>query len=592
VTQPNYLQNLRRAFTVGAAFASFMAAPTLATAANPAKSPYPLDAPSLAQGQALFTQWCASCHLIARDAIGPPLGGVTQILTRTELLRQIRQPEAVIASGNPRAAALFQRYKVMMPAFTALSEAQIITILAYLDNETTHSQIKPLAVNLDPSLKDAGRFAPPVQKSGIVIELEDFIQVPLAPNRRPDKGIATLRASPTLDGALFISDQMGVIYRVKNREVRVFLDIRDRLPNFAYEPGIGTGLGSFTFHPDFLRNGLLYTTHAEPTKKNPAINDDWYAQIPLAESASPTLHWVLSEWRLTDPASVIFTGTRREVLRLKTPTTAHGCQDIAFAPIRDQQDPDYGLLFIGVGDGGAVNLKMPELAHTPRSLLGTLMRIDPRGHNAPNGQYGIPKDNPFASQADPLARPEIWAWGFRNPHRMCWDLTYGKRLLLTDIGEANVEEINLIEKGGDYGWNKIEGSSRIDVMRDAKVVYPATAAELARYRLPLGSLDHTDARAISGGFVYLGPIKVLQHKYIFGDIVTGRLFYMKVDASLADTQIYELNIVRDGLATSLATLANTKRAHLRIGYDEPTGDMYIMTKEDGWLRRVTTAYPR
>ena len=129
-------------------------------------------------------------------------------------------------------------------------------------------------------------------------------------------------------------------------------------------------------------------------------------------------------------------------------------------------------------------------------------------------------------------------------------------------------------------------------MRDAKVVPPATAAELAPYRLPFGAYDHTDGRAISGGFVYRGPIEALQHNYIFGDIVTGRLFFMRMDERLTDTTIYELNVEREGVATSIATLAHTKRAHLRIGYDEQTGDLFFMTKEDGRVRRVTKGFTR
>ena len=530
--------------------------------------------------------------MLDRDGIGPPLGGVTRALTQAELLRHVRDPAAVIASGNLRANALFRRYKVVMPPFGALPEDQIVAVLAHIDRETERSKITPFAVDLTPPTGKEVRLIPPVEKSPLVIELDDFVQIPLAPNRRPDKGIATLRSSPRKDGAVFISDQMGVIYRVKDRKVAVFLDIRGQFPAFVFEPGIATGLGSFAFHPDFLSNGRFYTTHAEITPSKPAINDAWYEQVDIPDKGTPPLYWILSEWHSDDPTADRFAGTRREVLRLKTPTTAHGCQDIAFAPVTDRNDPDYGLLFIGVGDGGSVNLKMPELAHTPRSLLGTLLRIDPRGKNAPTGGYGIPADNPFTHSSDPLARPEIWAYGFRNPHRMCWDHSDGKRLILTDVGESNVEEINLIEKGGDYGWNKIEGPARVDVMRDAKVVHPATAAELAPYRLPFGAYDHTDGRAISGGFVYTGPIEALRHLYIFGDIVTGRLFFMRMDAKLADPKVYELNVEREGVATSIAALSHTKRAHLRIGYDEQTGDLFFMTKEDGRVRRVTKAFTR
>lgn len=232
------------------------------------------------------------------------------------------------------------------------------------------------------------------------------MQIPTVTGHPPDKGIATLRSSPANDGAFFVSDQMGLIYRVHDRRPEVFLDVRQFLPEFVFAPGIGTGLGSFAFHPDFLTNGLFYTTHAEAFPGPPAINDGEFDEREfdytiLAPTVTPPLQWVLSEWHATDNNAPKFTGTRREVLRLNTPTTAHGCQDMAFAPITDPTDPDYGMLYLGIGDGGSNNLKRPELCHDPRSILGTLFRIDPLGHNAPNGQYGIPPDNPFAAATDP-----------------------------------------------------------------------------------------------------------------------------------------------------------------------------------------------
>ncbi len=590
-----FLHRIRELVVLGAVTSACFAAKAPAPAAPPLLSPppsYPRDEVTLGQGRTLFTQLCAGCHVLDRDGIGPPLGGVTRVLTQTELLRHIRNPAALIEAGNLRANALFRRYKVVMPPFEALPEDQLVAILAHLDFESEKSKLAPFAVDLTPPTGKEVRLIPPVEKSSLVIELEEWAEIPLAPNRRPDKGIATLRSSPRKDGAVFISDQMGVIYRVKDRKAEVFLDIRGQFPAFVFEPGIATGLGSFAFHPDFPRNGLFYTTHAEITPSKPAINEAWYEKVVIPDKGTPPLYWILSEWHANDPMADRFAGSRREVLRLKTPTTAHGCQDIAFAPVTDRRDPDYGLLFLGVGDGGSVNLKLPDLAGTPRSLLGALLRIDPRGKNAPGGGYGIPADNPFAHSADPLARPEIWAYGFRNPHRMCWDLSYGKRLIVADIGESNAEEVNLIEKGGDYGWNKLEGLARVDVMKDAKVVQPATPVELAPYRPPLGAYDHTDGRAISGGFVYRGPIEALQHHYIFGDIVTARLFFMRMDEKQSDGKIYELNVERDGAATSIAALSHTKRAHLRIGYDEHTGDLFFMTKEDGRVRRVTKAFAR
>jgi mono/diheme cytochrome c family protein len=554
-----------------------------------------LQAAEPESGQTLFAQNCASCHLLTGDAIGPPLGGITSQLSDAELLTQITQPDQVIASGDPRANALFRRYKVVMPSFAMLGETKIRAIIAYLAAETERQSLKPFAVDFDAANRPITRLIPPVAKSNLVIELEDFVQIPTVDGHPGDKGIATLRTDPRGAGAFFVSDQMGLLYRVKNRRPEVYLDVREFLPQFVFAPGIGTGLGSFAFHPNFLTNGLFYTTHAEAFPGPPAINDGEFDErefdyTVLAPTVTPPLQWVLSEWHVDDVAAAQFSGTRREVLRLNTPTTAHGCQDMAFAPVTDRTDPDYGMLYFGIGDGGSNNLKRPELCHDPRSLLGTLFRIDPRGQNAPNGQYGIPPDNPFAHATDPAVHREIWAYGFRNPHRFSWDMRYGKRLFLADIGETNVEELNLIEGGGDYGWSTIEGTTRIDIMTDAKVVFPATATELAPYRLPFAQYDHEDGKAISGGFVYLGPLEALHGKYVFGDIVTGRLFFVNLDATLSDSTVYELNLIRDGLVTTVKTLSNLNRAHLRIGYDDQTHDLFVMTKADGMIRRVSAAY--
>jgi hypothetical protein len=295
---------------------------------------------------------------------------------------------------------------------------------------------------------------------------------------------------------------------------------------------------------------------------------------------------------LADRSAAAFTGTHREVLRFVTPTTAHAAQEIAFAPVTDPHDPDYGMLYIAIGDGGSTNLKRPDMSGHLRTFLGAILRIDPAGHNGTNGQYGIPADNPFAESGDPSIRKEIWAYGFRNPHRFSWDLSHGKRMIAVDIGESNVEEVNLIEKGGSYGWGlgSIEGTTRVNVKADAKIAYAATAAELAPFHSPFGEYDHIDGYAVTGGFVYTGPIEALREKYVFGDIVTGRLLFMNMGAELTDHTIYELAVVRNGAVTSIKALAHADRAHLRLGYDERTKDLFILTKDDGMVRRITTAY--
>jgi cytochrome c551/c552 len=543
-------------------------------------------------GKALFTQQCAACHSLAQDGIGPPLGGVTDILSESQMLQWIKNPEKVLAAGDARATALLLRYKAPMPAFTAMDSTQVNAIRAFISQQSVVLHLVPLAVGLK-GPPPARHWFLPVQKTSLSVEVEDYVEIPRLPNRTPYKGITLLRPDPREEGALFICDLMGVIYRVRDRKVSVFLDMRGMFPDFVWDPGVATGLGSLALDPAFARNGRFYTTHAERFRGTPAINSsDIPADVP--PGLTPPLEWVLTEWQLADTASPAFAGTHREVLRFVTPTTAHASQEIAFAPVTDPHDPDYGLLYVGIGDGGSVNLKRPDMAGHPRTLLGSIIRIDPLGHDGANGRYGIPSDNPFARGRDPAVRKEIWAYGFRNPHRMSWDLAYGRRMIAVDIGESNAEEVNLIERGGAYGWGVglLEGTLHIDAATDAKAVRPATAAELAPYHAPFGEYDHTDGAAITGGYVYRGPLAALRGKYIFGDIVTGRLLYMNMGADLSDHTIYELNIVRGGAVTGVKELGHLDRAHLRIGYDDRTGDLFLMTKGDGMVRRITAAYQR
>ncbi|HWA85921.1 MAG TPA: PQQ-dependent sugar dehydrogenase [Opitutus sp.] len=545
-----------------------------------------------ARGRTLFAQQCSSCHSLQTDSFGPPLGGVTSVLTERHLLDWIRDPQKVLADGDARAQALLGRYKVPMPPFAQLADGDVRAILAFIADESAAQHLKPFKIETAPG--GGARLIAPVQKSTLAVELEDVVQIPRLPGRTAYKGVTLLRPDPREDGALLIDDLMGIIYRVtKGRRVSVFLDVRPLFPELLTDPGVASGLGSFALHPDFVHNGIFYTSHSERYRGDPSINaQDIPADVPPFDS--PRLEWVLTEWHLTDPTAATFAGTHREVLRFVTPTTGHNWQEIAFAPTTGRDDPDYGMLYIGCGDGGATNLKRPDMSGHLRTLLGTIMRIDPAGHDGANGRYGIPPDNPFAQSGDPTVRKEIWAYGFRNPHRMSWDMAHGKRMIAVDIGESNVEEVNLIEKGGAYGYGieSLEGTLRINAKADAKIVYSTTAAERAPFHMPFGEYDHTDGAAVTGGYVYHGPLEALRDKYVFGDIVYGKLFYMNMGATLNDHAIYEINIVRDGKVTGIKELSHLDRAHIRLGYDDRTGDLYITTKGDGMVRRISAAYFR
>lgn len=545
---------------------------------------YKSDDATLSTGKTLFTQQCMSCHGLRDDGFGPPLGGITRLLSKKELVNFITHPSNVLESGNERAALMQARYKRMMPSFEWMKETDIISILAYIHHETEVQQIEPLMPgDKMETNKLSSKLVRAVKKSALKIELEEVIQLPRL-NNSTDLGVVALRAHPAGDGTLFASDQHGVIYIIQDGKAKIFLDLRTVINDFQSGPGIATGVASFDFHPGYLKNGLIYITHAEKYKGQKAD----YA-IALSDTGRSVVQWVLTEWKMDNVKEETFNGTHRELLRLHAPNFAHGFQDMAFIPGLKNSDPEYGLLYFGYGDGGSNNIHHPELGHHLKSFLGTIMRIDPAGNNSRNGKYGIPASNPFVNEKDPLTVKEIFAYGFRNPHRFSWDNANGNRMIATDIGEANIEELNIIEKGGDYGWPQREGDFGIAPLKDLKTVFKLNPGELNLYKGPFAQYDHGDGNAISGGFVYEGSITALKNKYIFGDIVNGKLFYVNIDPQLSDSTVYELTIMQNGKETSLREMSREKRLHLRVGYDRFKKELYIITKIDGRIRRVVKA---
>ncbi len=548
-----------------------------------AKKEYSVDLKTLGIGQEVFTTNCASCHDLKNDGIGPKLGGVTNIISQKSLTEFIKDPAKIIASGDKRSGILHRKYKLTMPPFDFLKPAEIQAVLAYIHHATALQKITPLVVTEDKSKagQPVVRLGTPISKSGLRIELADFIQIPPSDTKKPLTRIANMRPHPSGDGSLLVSDQRGIIYQVRNGQTTVFLDVRG-IPDFINTPGLGTGLGSFAFHPEYLKNGLLYVTHTEKFigKK---------ADYEYADSIKVEMQWVVEELKMKDPEQNVFDGTKRELLRVNVTSPVHGMQDIEFIPGISKNDPDYGLLFIGTGDGGSTISRHPELCHDLKSLLGTIIRIDPLGTNSPNGKYGIPSDNPFVKDPDERIRKEIYAYGFRNPHRLSWDLPSGKTMFSAEVGESNFEEVNVIVKGGDYGWNLREGKFGMNY-NDLKNVYTVDTKDRGHFIDPFAAYDHIDGNAVSGGYVYRGEITALKDKYIFGDIVHGRLFYLNINKALSDSSIHEIGIMENGKETDLIRMSNSKRVDLRIEYNPLTREMYIMTKSDGRIRRITNAF--
>lgn len=546
---------------------------------------YSSDEQALAEGERLFNTHCNSCHALEMEGIGPRLGGITFQLSEKDLHAFIRDPVGAIASGNPRAVALHERYGQTMPSYDWMDNRSIHQILSFLHDHSKKHKISadglPDAVKLTEGL--TGELAPPLRKSPLKIELEEVAHLPRLDYSTPELGIVTLRAHPSGDGTFWVSDQGGVLYEVRNGKTKVLLDMRDVIPSFSIGPGLATGLGSFDFHPDFMSNGLVYIAHAE--KYNGQTAD-----YSISDSVQAEVQWVIGEWKIASIDQPRFRDRPRELLRLHAPTFGHGAQELAFVPGLEKHHADYGMLYWGFGDGGSNNIGMPALGHNPGSFLGTILRIDPQGKNSRNGQYGIPDDNPFARHEDPQVLREIWAYGFRNPHRMAWDPLHNYRMMVTDVGEANLEEINIVEKGGDYGWPNREGTYGISTLKDLKRVFKLPESDKSLYKNPYVQYDHQQGYAISGGHVYQGNIQELKNKYIFGDIVNGRLFYVNIDKPLTDSIIYEIIVMNNGKTTSLSEITQTSRLHLRIGYDHHSKELYIITKSDGRIRKIASAW--
>ena len=531
------------------------------------------DAASIQRGRELFDRYCAACHTFQTAEIGPSLAGATVRRSKHWLVSQIRNAPEMIASGDRTAIELQAKYKQVMPPFPMLQPDDVEQILAYVHTfrETPAEAAAGAAGALTDPLPEK------IPPSGLTIVLERVLTFPATGGEPPVTRINKLLTVP--DGRrqrLFVHDLRGTLYEVTGGRSRVFLDLAGALPAFIDVPGLGTGFGSFAFHPEFARNGLLYTTHTEPA--NSAAAD-----FPIPADVPVRLQWVLEEWKTSTPRAPAFSGTRRELLRVDMHTQIHGVQEIAFNPLAKPGDADYGLLYVGVGDGGAGVTKYWS-ACCAGSVWGTVLRIDPRGRNSGNGKYGIPADNRDATTQP--APAEVWARGFRNPHRISWDLTGSGKMLITDIGQSAIEEINIGVRGAHYGWPQREGTFATDLPATPGAVYPRPERDSTAYTYPVAQYDHDEGNAISGGFVYSGArMPLLRGRYVFGDIMRGRVFVVGRMELGRQAPIQELAIEVKGAATDLMTLTRNKRVDLRLGQDA-TGELYVFTKADGALWKL------
>lgn len=538
------------------------------------------DPSVIAAGGVLFSNNCSGCHNFRWDGIGPQLTGVTTKLSADWLLRFIKNPQQIISSGDAHGVELSKKFKGVMPSFASLKDDEINAIISFLQThkDTVQRVVKNNGKEITNPIPDS------IKLSNLVIGLKLVTQFPATSNngQLPLTRITKLDFQPTT-GKLFVLDLRGKLYSLdKNNKPIVYFDIAKLKPKFINEPGLATGFGSFAFHPDFAKNGLLYTAHTETPGSGKA-------DFHYPDSIEATVQWVLTEWKTGNPAAETFSGTSRELFRVNMVTGIHGMQEITFNPLAKPGDDDYGLLYVGIGDGGSVEHGYPSIPHSKEKVWGTILRIDPMGRNSANGQYGIPQNNPFAQDQNNKTVKEIYAYGFRNPHRITW--SQSGKMFVSNVGQKNIESLNLVEPGHDYGWPIREGNFLIDPEGDINKIYPLPANDsIYKITYPVAEFDHDEGAAISGGLEYWGKaVPQLKGKFLFGDIPSGRLFYVNM-ADIKQGQqapIKEWKISMNGDTTSLKTLCKCDRIDLHFGRDAG-GELYILTKADGKIYKLVS----
>ena len=442
-----------------------------------------------------------------------------------------------------------------------------------------------------------------IGKGEIVVAAVPFVRAPETADVATSGGatdaharIQYLKPVPGRDRLAF-NDIRGILYLTdaEGRTPAVYLDLREQEVGFyANRNPNESGFLGFAFHPEFSSEGKpgygkFYTAFSANVSSGVAD----YLDLRRGHES------VIREWTATDPTQDVFAGTSREVFRIGQFASNHNIATLAFNAAATAGSTDEGALYFGLGDGGGRN-DPEEYGQDLSTPLGAILRINPLSTSA-GTSYGIPSDNPFVAEAD--AASEIWAYGLRHPQHFSFDSS--GRMFINDIGQDQIEEVNLGRAGGNYGWRLREGTFAtasglgISTSGIRSRVY-ALPSDDSGFEYPIAQYDHNEGFAISSGFVYEGQaIPALRGRYVFSELVLGRIFAMDATNPTPGTpaRIEEVRITFDGQERDLADVAaypnpyrpgDTRgRVDLRLGIDQD-GELYLLTKGDGWIRRLTS----
>lgn len=342
-------------------------------------------------------------------------------------------------------------------------------------------------------------------------------------------------------GRIFVVEQAGVVrwfnQNDENPTSKVFLDLTDRVSRSNNEEG----LIGFAFHPDFKTNGYVYCHYS--SKRDRAK--------PTARKRRPVAPNIIARYKVSDDKNVVDRDSEKVIMQVEQPYANHNGGAMLFG--KD------GYLYLSLGDGGFRNDPQGN-GQNLKTLLGAILRIDVNAE-ADGKAYSIPADNPFVDTPD--ARPEIYALGLRNVWRFSFDRKTGE-LWGADVGQERIEEVNIIQKGGNYGWKRFEAND--DFATDVKLA-------IEKHDKPVAYYGHEWGGSITGGNVYRGKkFPQLDGSYFFGDYMTGNLWRTKKET---DGE-YQTELVR-----------RTGRSIASFGEDEQ-GEVYLLSFDGGIYRIIPT----
>ncbi|CAJ0948850.1 unnamed protein product [Ranitomeya imitator] len=353
---------------------------------------------------------------------------------------------------------------------------------------------------------------------------------------------------------MFVAEQVGIVWVYLPSGGRLeepFLYLQESVVSSPWH-GDERGFLGMAFHPKFRRNGKFYVYYS-------VLDDEYVEKIRI------------SEFRvLPYDINRADRNSERIILEVVEPYRNHNGGQILFGLD--------GYLYIFTGDGGELGDPHGEFgnAQNKSALLGKVLRIDVDGERAAGKPYGIPPDNPFVSERH--AAPEVYAYGVRNMWRCSVDQgdpVTGKgrgRIFCGDVGQGRYEEIDIIAKGGNYGWRAKEGFECFDIMLCLNSSLHDT--------LPIFAYGHNVGKSVTGGYVYRGcEYPNLNGLYIFGDFMNGRLMALREDETTKQWTKQDI-CMGDKNVCAFPKLINTYNKFIISFGEDEAGELYFLSTSD------------